>query len=60
MTKREIKLKHRRNEYGEFCVKVIKDGKADQMESYFTDDWQDAVETAELMASQFGVTAQID
>ena len=55
-----IVLRYRRNSFGEYCVKVYEGVKASQMKSYFTDDWQDAVQTADAMAKEYGIAAEVD
>lgn len=48
----KYKLNKRKNEYGEFIVKAYTDGKYDEEKTYYTDDWEDAVDTLNAMAKQ--------
>ena len=45
-----------KNEYGEYCVKCYADDKYSEIDSYYTDDWQDAVDTFNDMAKRLGLT----
>lgn len=45
-----------KNEYGEYCVKCYVDDKYSEIDSYYTDDWQDAVDTFNAMAKRLGLT----
>lgn len=48
----KYKLNKRKNEYGEFIVKAYTDGKYDEEKTYYTDDWEDAVDTLNAIAKQ--------
>lgn len=48
----KYKLNKRKNEYGEFIIKAYTDGKYDEEKTYYTDDWEDAVDTLNSMAKQ--------
>jgi hypothetical protein len=43
----EVKLNKRKNEWGEYKVRVYVDGKLNEDASYYTEDWEDAEATAE-------------
>jgi hypothetical protein len=45
-----------KNEYGEYCVKCYVDDKYSEVDSYYTDDWQDAIDTFNDMAKRLGLT----
>lgn len=40
-----LRLEKRKNEYGEYLVKAYKEGKLNEEGTYYTDDWEDAVNT---------------
>lgn len=48
----KYKLNKRKNEYDEYIVKAYTDGKYDEEKTYYTDDWEDAVNTLNAMAKQ--------
>ena len=48
----KYKLNKRKNEYDEYVIKAYTDGKYDEEKTYYTDDWEDAVNTLNAMAKQ--------
>lgn len=48
----KYKLNKRKNEYDEYVIKAYTDGKYDEEKTYYTDDWEDAVNTLNTMAKQ--------
>ena len=42
----------KKNEHGEYEVRLYVDGKKNDDATYFTDDWDDAVDTAKAMAKK--------
>lgn len=50
-----LTLKKKKNDYGEFKVVCMKNGKYDEEGTYYTDDWDDAVGTLKQMAKQMGL-----
>jgi len=52
------RLDKRKNEYGEFIVKEYINGKFREDGSYYTDDWQDAVDTIKSMARNEGMAIE--
>lgn len=54
------RLSKRKNEYGEYVIRGYEDGKRCEDADYFTDDWEDAVNTAKAVAKQrYGKLEQI-
>lgn len=51
-----FRLDKRKNEYDEFVVKEYVNGKFQEDGSYYTDDWNDAVETLYAMAEDSGMS----
>ena len=51
-----FRLDKKKNEYDEFVVKEYVNGKFRDLGSYYTDDWQDAVNTITAMAKRAGMT----
>lgn len=45
-------LSKRKNDYGEYVIKGYVNGKRNEDYDYFTDDWEDAIGTAEFLAKQ--------
>ena len=50
-----ISLAKRKNDWKEYKVVVRVDGKVDQDACYFTEDWDDAVSTMEIMKERAGI-----
>ena len=48
----KYKLNKRKNEYDEYVIKAYTDGKYDEEKTYYTDDWEDAVNTLNAIAKQ--------
>ena len=42
-----------KNEYGEFVIKFYENGVRNKEADYYTDDWQDALDTAKSIAQQY-------
>jgi hypothetical protein len=56
-----VTLRKRRNEWGEYVVRAYdRDGRRYPDGDYFTDDWEDAVNTAETMKGSSKVTESTD
>lgn len=49
-----VHVRPKKNEYGEFVVRMFKDGKHHEPADYFTDDWDDATATAREMHKHLG------
>lgn len=49
----KLRLSKRKSSWGEFKVKVYKDGKLDEDASYYTEDWDDAVGTFKELAKVY-------
>ena len=45
-----IKLSNKRNQYNEYVVKVYKDNKLYEPDTYYTDNYLDAVNTMKIIA----------
>jgi hypothetical protein len=54
-----VTLRKRRNEWGEYVVRAYdRDGRRYPDGDYFTDDWEDAVNTAEAMRKVQSIEAK--
>ena len=53
--KYSYRLAKTKNDYDEYVVKAYKNGKYDEDASYYTDDWQDALDTLKMMAKREGL-----
>lgn len=49
------RLAKKKNDYDEYVVKAYKNGKYYEEASYYTDDWQDALDTLKMMAKREGL-----
>lgn len=50
-----LKLSKKKNDYDEFVIRFYKNNKFDEMRSYYTDDWDDAIGTINDMAKRLGL-----
>ena len=50
-----LKLSKKKNDYDEFVIRFYKNNKFDEMGSYYTDDWDDAIGTINDMAKRLGL-----
>ena len=50
------KLAKKKNDYDEYTVRAYKNGKYDEAATYYTDDWQDALDTLKMMAKKEGLS----
>lgn len=53
--KYSYRLAKTKNDYDEYVVKAYKNGKYYEEASYYTDDWQDALDTLKMMAKREGL-----
>ena len=52
-----FKLSKKKNEWGEYVVRCYKNGAYYENGSYYTDDWEDAMNTVKMQAKQFHLNA---
>lgn len=50
------KLAKKKNDYDEYTIRAYKNGKYDEAATYYTDDWQDALDTLKMMAKREGLS----
>ena len=53
--KYSYRLAKTKNDYDEYVIKAYKNGKYYEDASYYTDDWQDALDTLKMMAKREGL-----
>lgn len=53
--KYSYRLTKTKNDYDEYVIKAYKNGKYYEDASYYTDDWQDALDTLKMMAKREGL-----
>lgn len=53
--KYSYRLAKKKNDYDEYVIKAYKNGKYYEDASYYTDDWQDALDTLKMMAKREGL-----
>lgn len=53
-----LKLAKRKNEYDEYVIRSYVNGKFNEERSYYTDDWEDAVNTLKMEAKRQGLTVK--
>ena len=50
------KLAKKKNDYDEYTIRAYKNGKYNEDATYYTDDWQDALDTLKMMAKREGLS----